>query len=231
MKHDHFVVQRPTQQPAQLFLLFHGAGDNPVAMGQIGRWFAESFPLALVVSVGAPETGSEQGRQWFPTGALDDAARQYRIDAVMESFVATVRHWQEESGVRPEATALIGFSQGSIMALESIKAQPDLAGRMVAFSGRFATLPQTATKQVTVHLIHGDYDEAVPLSYAQEAEARLLALGGDVTLDVVDDLAHAIDHRSMHHALEHLHYTVPKRYFDEALSGGTPGKDDVITLM
>lgn len=231
MKLDHVVVQQPTHSPAQLFLLFHGAGDNPVSMGEIGSWFADSFPQALVVSVGAPETGSERGRQWYSTEALDDAARQYRIDAMMESFVTTVRHWQDKSGVRPEATALIGFSQGSIMALESSKVQPELAGRIVAFSGRFATLPQTASKRVTIHLIHGDYDDDVPLSYAQDAEARLLALGGDVTLNVVEDLVHAIDHRGMQHALDHLHYTVPKRYFDEALSGSTPGDDDVITMM
>ena len=55
--------------------------------------------------------------------------------------------------------------------------------------------------------------------------------GGDVTLDIVEDLGHAIDNRSMQLALDHLRYTVPKHYFDEALSGGKPGDDDVIQMM
>lgn len=49
MKHDHFVVQSPDKPAQQLLLLFHGVGDNPVAMGEIGSWFAPLFPDALVV--------------------------------------------------------------------------------------------------------------------------------------------------------------------------------------
>ena len=35
MKHDHFVVQSPDKPAQQLLLLFHGVGDNPVAMGAV----------------------------------------------------------------------------------------------------------------------------------------------------------------------------------------------------
>ncbi len=62
-------------------------------------------------------------------------------------------------------------------------------------------------------------------------QEALLAAGGDVTLDIVDDLGHAIDDRSMQFALDRLRYTVPKHYFDEALSGGTPKDDDIIEMM
>jgi Predicted esterase len=133
--------------------------------------------------------------------------------------------------VRPEATALVGFSQGGTMVLEGVKAQPDLAGRVVAFSGRYVTLPEQASTRNTIHLIHGDYDEQVPMQHAEAAMQRLTALGGDVTLDIVDDLPHAIDERSMQLALNHLRYTVPRRYFDEALSGAKPGDDDVVMMV
>ncbi len=52
-----------------------------------------------------------------------------------------------------------------------------------------------------------------------------------MTLGIVEDLGHAIDNRSMQFALDHLRYTIPKHYFDEALSGGKPGDDDVIEMM
>lgn len=55
MKHDHFVVQSPDKPAQQLLLLFHGVGDNPVAMGEIGSWFAPLFPDALIVSIGGAE--------------------------------------------------------------------------------------------------------------------------------------------------------------------------------
>ncbi|BAK12169.1 MULTISPECIES: esterase [Pantoea] len=222
----YVIVQQPTQA-AQLFLLYHAVGDNPDAMGQIGSWFAKTFPAALVVSVGSPGPGG----QWFNEAGLHDKSEQACVDSSMPQFVESVRHWQQKSGVRPEATALVGFSQGASMVLEGIKAHDDLAGRAVAFSGRFVTLPEKASTRTTVHLIHGDYDDRIPLMQAQQAEQRLTALGGDVTLNIVEDLAHAIDQRSMDFALHHLQYTVPKRYFDEASGGAKPGDDDVIMMM
>ena len=231
MKPNHFVVQSPSAPPAQLFLLYHAAGDNPVSMGQIGSWFAEVFPQALVVSIGGPEVGGKApGRQWFNEASLGDVSLQQRVNEAMPQFLQSVQEWQQLSGVTPEATALIGFSQGSVMILEGSKAQPSLAGRIVAFSGRYASLPEAATAKTTIHLIHGEDDEVYQAEHAQQAAERLTSLGGDVTLDIVEDLPHAIDQRSMNLALDHLRYTVPRRYFEEALSGGKPG-DEVITFI
>ena len=230
MTHDHFVVQSPDKPAQQLLLLFHGVGDNPVSMGQIGSWFAPLFPDALIVSVGGAEA-SGSGRQWFSIDGISEEDRQQRVDAIMPTFIETVRHWQQQSGVRPQATALIGFSQGAIMALEAVKALPGLASRVIAFNGRYATLPTSASAATTVHLIHGGEDRVIDLSLAVAAQEALLAVGGDVTLDIVEDLPHAIDDRSMQLALDHLRYTVPKHYFDEALSGSTPKDDDIIEMM
>lgn len=231
MKHDHFVVQSPDTPAKQLLLLFHGVGDNAVNMGQIGSWFAPVFPHALIVSIGGVEPCGPDGRQWFSVEGVTEENRQARIDAVMPAFINTVRYWQQQSGVGANATALIGFSQGSIMSLESVKAQPGLVSRVIAFNGRFATLPQSATTQTTIHLIHGGEDRVIELSHAVAGQETLMREGGDVTLDIVDDLGHAIDDRSMQFALGHLRYTVPKHYFDEALSGGKPNDDDIVEFM
>lgn len=115
MKHDHFVVQSPDKPAQQLLLLFHGVGDNPVAMGEIGSWFAPLFPDALVVSVGGAEpSGNPAGRQWFSVQGITEDNRQARVDAIMPTFIETVRYWQKQSGVGANATALIGFSQGAL---------------------------------------------------------------------------------------------------------------------
>lgn len=74
-------------------------------------------------------------------------------------------------------------------------------------------------------------DRVIELSHAVAARETLMREGGDVTLDIVDDLGHAIDDRSMQFALDHLRYTVPKHYFDEALSGGKPNDDDIVEFM
>lgn len=231
MQHDHFVVQSPSVPAKQLLLLFHGVGDNPVAMGQIGSWFAPLFPDALIVSIGGAEPCGPTGRQWFSVQGVTEENRQQRVDAIMPTFIDAVRHWQKESGVSPQATALIGFSQGSIMALESTKAAPGLASRVIAFNGRFATQPTQASTATTVHLIHGGEDRVIDLAHAVAAQEALIQAGGDVTLDIVDDLGHAIDDRSIQFALDHLRFTVPKHYFDEALSGSRPQDNDIVEFL
>ena len=231
MKHESFVVQSPEKPAQQLLLLFHGVGDNAANMGQIGSWFAPVFPDALIVSVGGVEPCGPAGRQWFSVQGVTEENRQARIDAIMPTFIETVCYWQKQSGVGAGATALIGFSQGAIMSLESVKAQPGLVSRVVAFNGRFATLPQSATTATTVHLIHGGEDRVIELSHAVAAQEALIQAGGDVTLDIVDELGHAIDDRSMQLALDHLRFTVPKHYFDEALSGGKPNDDDIVEFL
>ncbi|WP_431225481.1 esterase [Serratia sp. L9] len=218
MKHEHFVVQSPATPAEQLILLFHGVGDNPVAMGEIGSYFAKEFPQALVVSIGGPFAfGNGNGRQWFSVQGITEDNRVQRIAEVMPKFVETVRYWQQQSGVGYAATALVGFSQGSIMSLEGLKAEPKLAGRVVAFSGRFAQLPETHFGESVIHFIHGETDAVIALEHAQAAAERLQAIGGDVTIDVEEGVGHAINAGMMHNALERLHYYVPQRYWEETM--------------
>lgn len=106
------------------------------------------------------------------------------------------------------------------MALESIKAEPGLASRVIAFNGRYASLPETASTATTIHLIHGGEDPVIDLAHAVAAQEALISAGGDVTLDIVEGFR-PCDRQSRYAiCLDHLRYTIPKHYFDEALSGG-----------
>lgn len=63
MRYDHFIIQSLDEPVQQLLLLFHGVGDNPVAMGEVGSWLASLFPDVLVVSIGSAEpSGDPVGR-------------------------------------------------------------------------------------------------------------------------------------------------------------------------
>src|SRR3546814_11975360 len=64
-------------------------------------------------------------------------------------------------GLSGQQTALAGFSQGASMALEASHAQPDLAGRVLAFSGLYASLPSTIPPTTMLHFFHGDWKSVV----------------------------------------------------------------------
>jgi len=108
-----------------------------------------------------------------------------------------VRREQTNFGVAASRTVLIGFSQGGTVALEAVKS-PGLAGAVVAFSARYARLPSCGMRIASrIHLVHGEYDSVVSRVHAERAARVLSGLHVPVTLDIVEDLGHALSHRAI----------------------------------
>lgn len=201
---DAITVQQP-QAPQRLILLFHGVGDSANGMAPLGRYFADAAPTAVVASIDGPQsTEWGTGRQWFSVQGVTEENRQARVDAALPSFLRTVRDWQAKSGVAAADTVLVGFSQGSIMSLEALKVDPRIAGSVIAFSGRFATLPEHAVSPAIAHLIHGDQDSVILPDNARAAATRLKALDSHHTLEIVAGVGHSIDGRMLQLALSYL---------------------------
>jgi phospholipase/carboxylesterase len=225
MTYAELVLQRPAADARQLILLFHGLGADETDLRPVGERLAREYPAALVVSLRAPHAGSfGTGFQWFGVQGIDEVVRVERVAAEMPSFIDRIRQWQRDTGLGPEATVLIGFSQGAIMALEAAtQAGEDvLAGRIVALSGRYAQLPQTNPGGTTVFLIHGKADAVIHYGYTVEAARHLVALGADVVADVIPMLGHGIDAEVLDLLVKRLRTHVPKRHWEAALRQGVP---------
>jgi phospholipase/carboxylesterase len=225
MSHAALIIQRPAGPARQLVLLFHGVGADEADLRPLGERLAREYPAALVASLRAPHRGRfGSGYQWFAIEGIDDASRIERVAAEMPAFVARVRQWQLESRLGPEATVLIGFSQGAIMVLEAATQAGDdvLAGRVVALSGRFAQLPTTALAATTLFMIHGKTDPVMHYGYTVAAAKHLVALGGDVVADVIPGLGHGIDADVLDLLVRRLRNHVPKRHWEAAMRQGVP---------
>lgn len=201
----YIVVQRPQAAAQQLIVLFHGVGSNAQNLVPVGQQFASRNPNALVLSVeGLQASDFGQGRQWFSVAGVTEENRPERVAAAMPSFRSLIEQLQQASGVAAANTTLVGFSQGSIMALESTQVQPALAAHVVAFSGRFATVPTFAINGTSVHLIHGDADQVMSVEHSRSAARQLQALGVPVTLDIEPGMGHGINERMVLTALARL---------------------------
>lgn len=212
------IVQQPSGSAGQLMLLFHGVGANADDLVPLGRHLAAAFPQAWVVSLDAASPSDmSSGRQWFSIRGVTEENRAARVAEALPAFVEMVQHWQQRTGLGVEETALIGFSQGGIMALESARAGAGLAGRIVALSSRFATLPEEAPQGVTLHLIHGKADTVIPYSHAVTAAEHLVRLGADVTADVLPFIGHEVNAEIADLLLERLQTYLPRRRWDEAM--------------
>jgi phospholipase/carboxylesterase len=182
-----------------LFVFLHGSGATANSMIPLAFRFQSRFPsAALVVPSGfrAAEADAHL-QQWFPMRGLNDDNRLERVNAILPRLEDLVRREQAQHRVPPGRTVLIGYSQGGTVALETIKSIPDLAGAVVAYSARFARLPNTgASIGSRIHLVHGADDMIVSRVHAERAARVLAALHVPVTLDIVDQLGHLLSHQA-----------------------------------
>ena len=225
---ESIIVARPEGPALQLMLLFHGVGATAQDLVPLGRVLAAEFPDAFIVSIAAPlpsDMGGA-GRQWFSVQGITEENRPERVDAALPAFVETVAKWQREASVGTDAVALIGFSQGGIMALESTRDRPALAGRVVSIAGRFARLPDSPNLGTTVHMFHGKADPVIHYGFTVEAAEHLVAIGADVTADVIPAIGHTVNAEIAELLVERLRGHLPKRVWEAAMKAARESEGD-----
>lgn len=191
----------PQHKAKHLFVFLHGGGATPESMISVAFKFQARFPSAALVVPNGFDTVEEEAGSRHPAYsmiAVDDDTRMERIDAILPRVEDIVRREQANCGIAPECTVLIGFSQGGTIALEAVKQLPGLAGAVVAYSARFARLPLAGTSMsARVHLVHGEHDAIVSRVHSERAARVLAAMHVPVTLDIVEDLGHALSHHAV----------------------------------
>jgi phospholipase/carboxylesterase len=184
-------------KPRQLMVLLHGYGADGSDLISLGIQWRELWPDMLFVSPNAPEIcGLGQGFQWFPID-YDRRAEAWRTGQplaapVLVNFLIDI--WAQ-TGISPQNTVLVGFSQGAMMALHvGTSLDRQLAG-IVAFSGAFTPADGFADGKFAkppVALIHGEQDLMVEPRFSREAAELLLANGFDVSLHFSAGAGHGI---------------------------------------
>jgi len=179
--------------PKRLIVFLHGAGSSAERFAPIAIAWMLKFPGATGAILHALRPASAgAGGDWFDgLGTTDTLAP--RVIAAGQQAAQRIEALQHSTGVSPQATIVVGFSQGGTLALELARSRPDLLAVAVSYSGRMVPLPsQGDTLAPTIHLLHGELDSVVPVVHAQRACRRLAASGARVTLDVLEDHGHSI---------------------------------------
>jgi phospholipase/carboxylesterase len=213
----HLLPREGAASP--LYIYLHGVGATALAMTPVADRFAQAYPQAahLIPDGFEPCDFAPEARQWFSVRDVTEDNRPARVAAALPPLVAFIRDAQAYFGVTPLATALVGFSQGGMLALAAAQAHPGLVGRVVAIAARYATLPEAAPDAV-IHLVHGKEDEVFPARHSFDAAQRLIALGSDVTADIVPGIGHEPHPELIDRALGHLQTFLPRRVWAEAMA-------------
>jgi len=221
------IVSLPASGPTQLlFLLFHGVGSQATHMAPLAAALREQYPQAAVVSLNGPQPFDgipdgapmeSTGFQWFSVQGITDDNRAGRVATALPDFIARIRAWAKHFELDWPHVALAGFSQGAIMALEAVQAEPALAGRVIAVGGHYASPPEQAPQDVCLHLLHGMADTVLPYQGVVTAAKTLVQLGADVTADVLPEIGHELHADLVAQAMRQLRTFVPAKVWREAM--------------
>jgi phospholipase/carboxylesterase len=211
-------------RPAQLMLLLHGWGASAADMAPLALALQAAFPQAALLAPQGfePIDTGLAGRQWYSLDGETEDTRPARVAAVLPRLADWVRAAQRASGIGPAATALVGFSQGAILALELAQLHDGIAGRVLSFAGRYATLPSVPLAHTTLHFFHGATDTVIPAAQSRLAMERVAALQGDATIDIASGVGHDLPPVLVQCAVQRLQTHIPHRTWMAAM-GAVPG--------
>ncbi len=188
-----------------LVIFLHGVGARGGDLAPLGEIWAEALPRTDFEAPDGPEpfVGGGPGRQWFSVAGVTEANRPGRIVAARPAFDAVIRGLTDRHGLgdRPDRVALVGFSQGAIMALDAVASGRWKLAGVVAFSGRLAgAVTSRAAIDTNVLLVHGGSDPVIPATESVRAEALLSRAGFSARAKVIPGLGHTISQEGMDRA-------------------------------
>ena len=198
----------------QLVVFLHGYGADGNDLIELGRAWQPALPQAAFVSPHAPEPCGQAptGRQWFPLTFRDPNERWVGVNQaapVLEKFLAAELARQS---LPPGALALVGFSQGTMMALHVGLRRAGAPAAIVGYSGLLVTPPDgnleafaaTITSRPPVLLVHGDRDDLIPPQALFQTAQALASLGVPVEWHLSAGLGHGIDAEGLRQGGEFL---------------------------
>ena len=198
----------------RLVVFLHGYGADGNDLIEIGRAWQGLLPDTTFVSPHAPEPCGQapMGRQWFPLFTRSTDERWTGVNSagpVLEHFLDAELTRRK---LPPSALALVGFSQGTMMALHVGLRRAAPPAAIVGYSGLFV-LPDKAEPAAVaaeikskppVLLIHGDRDDLIPPQALFHATQALAALDVPCEWHMSQGVGHGIDQEGMRHGGEFL---------------------------
>ncbi len=200
-----------------LVVFVHGYGADGNDLIGLADPLAEHLPDVVFHAPNAPQrcTGNPMGYQWFPIPWLDGSSEAEASEG-MAVAATLLNDWLDETmkaeGVDSDHTLLVGFSQGTMMALHIAPRRAEPLAGVVGFSGRLLapeTLEDEALSHMPILLINGDEDEVVPPQSLPEAADALTKVGYEVYTHISKGTGHSIAPDGLQLALQFINQQLP----------------------
>jgi len=198
----------------QLVVFLHGYGADGNDLIEIGKVWQQLLPDAAFVSPHAPEPCGQApvGRQWFALTFRDPDERWIGVNQARPGLERFVDAELRRHGLPASALALVGFSQGTMMALHVGLRRVSAPAAIVGYSGLLVLPPDLNAEKFAAEiksrppilLVHGDRDDLIPAQALFQAAQGLAALDIPVEWHLSAGIGHGIDGEGLRHGGEFL---------------------------
>ncbi len=193
----------------QLVVFLHGYGADGDDLIEIGRQWQRWLPDAAFVAPHAPELlpGQPAGRQWFALTFRDPHQRWRGVNNAAPRHEAVHEAELARAQLPASKLALVGFSQGTMMALHLGLRRLQAPAAIVGYSGLLVIEegkgPESLADQVRakppILLVHGDRDEVIPLDALFISADALAAADVPCEWHLSVGVGHGIDAEALRH--------------------------------
>lgn len=195
----------------------HGNRTGDAGVPASGGVAAEAHSAAASIPVG--DTDRRLVPLALPTA--DESVLAEAVAAALPGGLGSIRVWQAQMKVLPEATALIGVGEGATMALAAALANADdghpVCGRVSVLGGRFVVPDAEVPPALLLHLLHGKADPLVHFSHTVRAAEALVKQGGDVVADIVPHETGPVSDELLRWMMNRLTNRVPRHIWQAAM--------------
>lgn len=200
----------PTRPPhaggaaTALVVFIHGYGADGSDLIALSDVFGQALPGATFAAPDAPGQTPMGGREWFPLTMRDPSEYRRGVEAAAPSLQAYLDAELQKHGLGNDRLALVGFSQGTMMALHTAYRRAAPVAAVVGFSGLCADPEPQGLKPAPTLLVHGTADEVLPAGLTLQAMQALGGAGVPVEYHLIPGLGHGIDETGLRMAADHL---------------------------
>jgi len=180
-----------------LVVLLHGYGANGDDLIGLAEGWRARLPGAAFVAPNAPENipGMPGALQWFALTLRDPREFWQGVVAAAPGVDRFIDQELARLGIGPDRLALVGFSQGTMLALHVGLRRGRAPAAIVGYSGLLAGPERLSESKAAppVLLVHGEADDLIPVEALHLAREALAARGLAVEWHVRPGVPHGID--------------------------------------
>ncbi len=184
-------------KPDALVILLHGYGSNGADLIGLAPYWQSALPGVQFVAPNAIEPLPQMASafQWFPISQIEPHLTEAGARQAAATLDRFIDRELERYGLNESRLALVGFSQGTMMALHVGLRRKAPPAAILGYSGLLVgarSLKEEVTHAPPILLAHGDMDDVIPVTAMFDSAEALAAAGFGAQWHVSYGLPHSI---------------------------------------